>query len=104
MSYIVRFVPEAQEQLAELEDYIAHASGSAETAARYVDGIVAYCESLDEFPERGTQHDDLLPGLRLVGFRRRATIAFTVNSEEVTILGVFYGGQDIDTAFRESED
>lgn len=34
MSYTVRFAPEAQEQLVELEDYITHASGSPETASR----------------------------------------------------------------------
>lgn len=100
MSYTVRFAPEAQEQLAELEDYIAHASGSAETASRYVDGIVAYCEGLDVFPERGMRRDDIWPNLRLIGFRRRTTIAFTVDAEIVTILGVFHGGQDVGTAFR----
>jgi toxin ParE1/3/4 len=32
--------------------------------------------------------------LRIVGFERRITIAFTVSTENVTILGIFYGGRD----------
>lgn len=74
MNYTVRFAPQAQEQLAELENYIAHASGSPETASRYVDNIVTYCEGLDVFPERGTKREDIWPSLRLVGLRRRTTL------------------------------
>lgn len=100
MKYIVRYAPEAQEQLAKLETYLSNASGSPITASRYVDSIVAYCEGLDIFPQRGMQRDDIWPNLRLVGFRRRTTIAFTVDTEAVTILGVFHGGQDIRAEFR----
>jgi toxin ParE1/3/4 len=37
--------------------------------------------------------------MRLLGFRRRVSIAFSVDNETVTILAVFYGGQDIEAAF-----
>lgn len=100
MSHTVRFAPEAQEQLAELENYIAHASGSTATASRYVDNIVTYCEGFDVFPERGMERNDIWPNLRLVGFRRRTTIALTVDTETVTILGIFHGGQDVGADFR----
>jgi toxin ParE1/3/4 len=50
---------------------------------------------------RGQARDDLLPGLRTVGFERRATIAFMVTSEAVLIEGVFYGGRDFEAHFRE---
>lgn len=45
MSYSIVFRPEAQEQLVELYRYIAR-TASPETAARYTDAIVSYCESL----------------------------------------------------------
>jgi len=44
------------------------------------------------------------PNLRIVGFRRRATIAFTVGQDSVAILGVFYRGQEITAALNEIED
>lgn len=99
MSYTVQFAPEALDQLDTIENYIAHA-GSPLTAARYVDAIVAYCESLARFPERGIRRDDLMSGLRITNHRRSAVIAFMVDpdTETVSILGVFYGGQDYDTA------
>jgi toxin ParE1/3/4 len=39
--------------------------------------------------------------LRLFGYRRRVSIAFQVTDEVVTILGIFYGGQNFETAFEE---
>ena len=61
--------------------------------------------SFDTFPERGAQRDDLLPRLRPVGYRRRVTIAFRVDaaSATVTILGVFYGGQDFEAGISPTE-
>jgi toxin ParE1/3/4 len=50
---------------------------------------------------RGARRDDIRPGLRVFGFRRRVSIAFEVTGEAVTILGIFYGGQNFDTAFDE---
>jgi toxin ParE1/3/4 len=44
--------------------------------------------------ERGHRRDDIRPRLRVVGFERRVTIAFTVSAEAVTILRVFYDGRD----------
>ncbi len=93
MSLSVVFTPEAEDQLVELYRYIA-ASGSAEVAARYTDLIVAYCEDLAAFPHRGSARDDIRPGLRTIGFRRRVVIAFAVLDQTVAIIGVFYGGRD----------
>jgi toxin ParE1/3/4 len=47
-------------------------------------------------PHRGTQRDDLWPGLRIVPFKKRTAIAFEIDEdrEVVKILRVFYGGQD----------
>ncbi|MDN5927026.1 MAG: type II toxin-antitoxin system RelE/ParE family toxin [Hyphomicrobiales bacterium] len=78
--------------------------GSPTVAARYVDSIVDYCENLQTFPHRGTRRDDLRPGLRTLGFRRRVTILFEVADDTVNIIGVYYGGQDYEAALRDSEE
>lgn len=96
MIYRVVFSPEAEEQLAALYRYIA-AAASPDIAARYTEAIVTYCESLQTFPHRGTKRDDIRPGLRITNHKKRAVIAFDVNAEMVSIIGIFYGGQDYET-------
>jgi toxin ParE1/3/4 len=103
MSYHVRFTPRAIADLNALHDYIAPRGGSA-VADSYINRIHAFCMRLEAFPERGTRRDDLAQGLRTIGFERRATIAFLVEGQEVWILRVFYGGQDIDAQFGDADD
>ena len=73
-------------------------SGEARAGA-YVSRIVAYCQGFKTFPHRGTRCDQISPGLRIIGFERRVTIAFRVFADEVVIVQVLYGGQDIEAAF-----
>jgi toxin ParE1/3/4 len=47
---------------------------------------------------RGTRRDDIRPGLRVVGFERRVTIAFHVDDTTVTIDRILYGGREIEDA------
>ena len=101
MTYQVVFSPEALDQLAAVRRYIAVASES-EIASRYVDRIIAFCEKLKTHPRRGTQRDDLLPGLRTIGFKRRVTIVFRIRNDNVVVVGVFYGGRDFEAAFRQN--
>jgi toxin ParE1/3/4 len=58
---------------------------------------------LATFPLRGTQRDDLLPGLRVTGFERRVTIALVVTAEALLIEGIFYGGRDFEALLRDEE-
>ncbi|MET3592893.1 plasmid stabilization system protein ParE [Mesorhizobium shonense] len=51
--------------------------------------------SFETFPERGTRHDEIAHGLRTVGWRRRATIAFEVAGDTVIILRVLYAGRTL---------
>ena len=51
------------------------------------------------FPDRGNRRDDLRPGLRILGFERRAVITFQITANTVTILRVLYGGRDLETVF-----
>ena len=90
---LVDFAPEALEDLTRLYDWIADAA-SPETAIRYIDRLEAYCRGMGHAAERGHQRDDIRSGLRIVGFQRRVTIAFTVTETRVTILRLFYGGRD----------
>jgi toxin ParE1/3/4 len=103
VAYRVTFVPEAQAQLLAIYDYIAGEAGPAVGLA-FTTAIVDYCESFTTFPNRGTRRDDLRPGLRTIGFRRRVTIAFDVDSDTVAIIGILYGGRDIDEALRQDPD
>ena len=102
MSYTVVFTPEAEAQLTELYGYIA-AEASPEIAACFTDGIVRYCESLSTFPARGNRRDDIRPGLRVTGYRKRVAIAFHVDEDRVNIIEVFYGGQDYEATLLEEE-
>ncbi len=98
MSHRIEFSPEALGDLIDLYDYIAMRDG-AERAIGYVDRIETCCRSLSVFPERGIRRDDLRPGLRILGFERRAVIAFLVTTDTVTILRILYGGRDLETVF-----
>jgi len=86
--------------MSKLYDDIA-ARASEKVADGYIGRIVSFCQKLEKFPLRGTARDDLLPGLRTIGFERRITIAFVVASDAVLIEGIFYGGQDFEAAFDE---
>jgi plasmid stabilization system protein ParE len=62
---------------------------------------VSYCEGLSAFPHRGTTRDDIRTGLRITNYKKRAVIAFAVDEQYVSILGVFYGGQDFETILQD---
>lgn len=97
MTRAVVYSPRAQQQLSSLYLWIAEQSGFPDRAEGYVSAIFDYCEELAAFSFRGIARDDLRPGLRTIGFRRRVVIAFAVQERTVEILGVYYGGQDYES-------
>ena len=99
MAYTVEFAPEALELLAALYGYIATAA-SPQIAQRYTDAIVTHCEELSTFPLRGNLRNDIRPGLRITNYRKRTVIAFAVDAKQVSILGIYYGGQDFESALQ----
>ena len=103
MAFKVVFAPEAQEQLIALYRYVADAA-SPQIATRFTDAIITYCEGLKVFPLRGAPRDDIRPGLRVSNYRKCTRIAFDVDGDTVSILGVFHGGQDFESALREDEE
>ena len=46
------------------------------------------------FPHRGNRRDDIREGPRVTNYRKRVVIAFDVEAEQVSVIGIFYGGQD----------
>lgn len=95
MIYDVVFRPGAEADLLALYRYIAEAAGT-DRADRYVARIEQACRTLATFPERGTRRDDILPGLRTIGFERRATLAFRVLDGAVEIVAIAYAGRNFE--------
>jgi toxin ParE1/3/4 len=89
----VAFAPEARSDLIRLGDWIAERAGVA-VALNYIERLEDYCAGFETSGERGQRRDDIRAGLRVVGFERRVTIAFTVSTTEVTVLLLYYGGQN----------
>jgi toxin ParE1/3/4 len=98
----VTFSPEAEADLFELYDYIASQSGPRR-AIGYIGRIEKTCLGLEFAGERGTKRDDLRPGLRIIGFERRVTIAFHVDPDTITIDRILYGGRDLDRALGNTD-
>lgn len=99
----VEIAPEARKDLFEIYNWIADAVGP-QTALRYIERLETYCAGLALASERGTQRNDIRMGLRTIGFERRATIAFTVSRDHVTILRIFQGGRDWEVVLGNDEE
>ena len=103
--YSVVFDAAARRDLENIFDYIGSRAGST-IAERFTTRLYQYCASLSHTPERGTRRNELRPGLRTIGYKRRATIVFRVDRTKrtVVILGVYYGGQNYADDFKDAED
>jgi toxin ParE1/3/4 len=98
MTHRVVFTRHAQADLHGLFDYLANRF-SLTNAQHYVEQIEEACLSLGTMPNRGTDRSDLRPGLRIMGFRHRVTIAFRVKGDSVIVLRILYGGRSAEFAF-----
>lgn len=95
----VIYAPEAENDLDSLFYYIVPRSGHR-IALAYLERIEAFCKALSLFPERGHRRDDLEAGLRVIGFERRVTVAFHVETERVVIDRILYGGRSLEDSYR----
>ena len=84
----------ADEDLKNIHDYLS-ARTTPKVASSYIEDIVTYCENFSIFPLRGRIRDDLRSGLRIVGYKRRASIAFIVRDKQIIILRIFHRGMNI---------
>ena len=94
------FRPTAENDLSSLFHFIAEASGPVRAGA-YLDRIEHACLGLLTFPERGTRRDDIVPGLRTIGFERRAPIAFRILEDTVEIVAIAYAGRSFESDLQE---
>jgi toxin ParE1/3/4 len=90
-----RLAPQARAELSSIWNYIVKESGNAVAADSVIDAITDRFYLLSQFPRMGRARDDLRPGLRSfpVG---QYVIIYTIEDEDVEILHVFHGRQDID--------
>ena len=94
MIYQVRLTDIAEADLRNIYDWISERA-SPSVARGYIHRILGYLKSFEHFPARGTLRDEILPGLRIVGFERRVSVAFVVEEREVVVLRLLYGGQPL---------
>ncbi|AZO27742.1 MULTISPECIES: type II toxin-antitoxin system RelE/ParE family toxin [Mesorhizobium] len=94
MEYRIVFHAKAEAELEQLYDDIAERASPA-VAWDFVVGIRDHCLGLSTFPQRGTERVEIMPGLRIIGYRRAVSIVFAVDGERVLILGIFYAGRNI---------
>jgi toxin ParE1/3/4 len=91
----VVFRPQAEADLVGLYEYIAERAGYR-IAGGTIDRIEEACMALATFPKRGKRRDDILPGLRAIGFERRVTIAFRILKSPVEIVTIAYAGRNFE--------
>jgi toxin ParE1/3/4 len=89
----VVFSPRARNDLRTIYEWISARAGER-VAINYIDRLERFCLGFDIGSERGHRRDDIRLGLRIAGFERRVTLAFSVEEKTVTMLRVFYGGQN----------
>ena len=94
MAYRIIYHPKAQAELDKIYADIVPEAGYR-VAADFVDGILDFIDALATFPERGTIRESRISGLRIIGYRRSVSIAFSIKGENVPILGVFARGREI---------
>jgi toxin ParE1/3/4 len=99
VAHKVVFRRRAESRLIELYDYISEQAGP-DIAIGYIRRIRTACLALSDFPERGRKRDDVLPGLRVIGFERRVNIVFRVLKTRVEIVTIAYGGRDFERELR----
>ena len=92
------FAEDAQVDLDDVFTRIADRA-NVSVALAYTDRIRSYCQRLNQFPVRGVRREKIRPGLRTLGWRRRATIAFIIEEDRVVVLRILGAGRSIEKAF-----
>jgi plasmid stabilization system protein ParE len=86
----INYTPEAEQQLNELDDWIAQAA-SAEIAQRFVSALLDHVDGILLFPFAG---------------RATTLVAYALDTSDelvVNILGVFHGGQDWEAVLNDDQ-
>ncbi|MGR9244945.1 type II toxin-antitoxin system RelE/ParE family toxin [Rhizobium leguminosarum] len=96
----VVFRPRAEKDLLDIYAFIAADNSMA--AMEFIRRLRQICHGLKDMPERGAPREDFAPGVRILVFERRVTIAYRVVNDRVQILRLFYAGRNTPSAFREN--
>lgn len=98
----VVFHPLAEADLDGIDDRIAQHSPRAADA--FIERLQQVCRSLAEFPLRGQARPNWGEGVRSIGIDRTVLLAYQVADGRVTILRLFYAGQDFEAAMGSAAD
>ena len=93
VSYRVVFSPLAEDDLVGIYEFIAKDSPSR--ALSFIQRLRVQCRTLKTMAARGPQREGLGPGVRIMVFERRVTVAYHIKDEQVIVLRLFYAGQNI---------
>jgi toxin ParE1/3/4 len=96
-----RIAPSASQDLERISEY--YMSRNIEAGERLFQEFNRKCQNLVQFPKMGRSYSHIAPllrGLSLDGY----IIFYEVTEEEVTILHVVSGSQDLEALFRQDPD
>lgn len=96
----VVYRPEALTDIEAIFLYVLEASQSLQIASGFTDRILDRCQRIGDAPRGGVARDDLMPGIRVVPFEKKAVIAYTLQDDKVVIVNIFYGGRDYHALFN----
>jgi toxin ParE1/3/4 len=100
---VLRFTSDALDNLAEIAEYIARASGSATVAENFTDRLMQKCENLASLPgTMGRARPELRPQMRSSAFKGYV-IFFRYEGDVLEVVNVLEGHRDIDAFFGEDE-
>jgi plasmid stabilization system protein ParE len=105
-SYLIEEKPDVLSDYMAITEHVERWTDDRALADRTVDAIRNFIQSLKTVPHRGTKRDDLRQGLRIVPFKKRTAIAIQIDESAmvVTVLRVFYGGQDYESVLRKNRE
>jgi toxin ParE1/3/4 len=94
-----RLAPQARAELSNIWAYIVKEGGNIAAADAVIDAITDRFYLLSQYPRMGRARDDLRPGLRSFAVGQYV-IVYAMEDEDVEILHVFHGRQDIEGKLR----
>ena len=105
-TYDVSLTPDSIVDLAAIYRFIVDESGFPEIAWICIERLREKCYSLERAPIRGHKRDDLRANLRILAIDKNAAAAFEVDELHltVTILNIFYGGEDYETIMGDTNE
>jgi toxin ParE1/3/4 len=90
-----RLAPQARAELSNIWNYIVKESGNIGAADGVIDAITERFYLLSQHPRMGRARDDLRASLRSFAVGQYVII-YNIDDEDVEILHVFHGRQDIE--------